>query len=324
MILKNKVVFVYDVEIFPNVFHCIVKNTESKKYHYFEVSTRKNNIKDLIEFFSNTRDKIICGYNNIHYDNPIINFILDYKDTCINTNYERVCRNLFNLSNIIILSKDNDGFNKWKKWKYANNFETLDLLTLMFSQALRVGLKEMQITMRYNNVKEFTGKFNQMLDEKDIEEMIYYNKNDVDSTEYLLYLQKDAIDLRLGIEKEFGVNVLSMDGMSIGTEILKVKYLEKSGKTWNDIKNLRSPCDIIDLNEVIFPFIEYKTPVLQELLFEMKQQKVSPGRKGFEKHFLLGNLEVNVGVGGIHTKNEPEKIIPNNNERLLDSDVALA
>ena len=60
---------------------------------------------------------------------------------------------------------------------------------------------------------------------------------------------------------------------------------------------------------------------VQELLSEMKQQKVSPGRKGYEKHFLLDNVEVTVGVGGIHTKNEPEKIIPKEDELLLDSDV---
>ena len=105
---------------------------------------------------------------------------------------------------------------------------------------------------------------------------------------------------------------------------MKVKYLEKSGKTWFDIKDLRSPCDIIDLNDVIFPFISFETPILQQLLLEMKQQKVSPDRKGYEKHFLLGGVEVTVGVGGIHTKNEPESIIPKENELLLDSDVALA
>ena len=78
---------------------------------------------------------------------------------------------------------------------------------------------------------------------------------------------------------------------------------------------------IIDLKDVIFPFIEYKTPILQELLTEMKNQKVSAGRKGFEKHFLLNGVDITVGVGGIHSKNEPEIIIPKENELLLDSDV---
>ena len=51
---------------------------------------------------------------------------------------------------------------------------------------------------------------------------------------------------------------------------------------------------------------------------------VNPGRKGIEYHFLLDNSEVSVGVGGIHTRNIPEVIIPRDDEMLLDSDVALA
>ena len=58
-------------------------------------------------------------------------------------------------------------------------------------------------------------------------------------------------------------------------------------------------------------------------MVELKQQKVSAGRDGYNKHFLLGNLEISVGVGGIHSKNDPEIIIPKENELLLDSDVAL-
>ena len=192
---------------------------------------------------------------------------------------------------------------------------------MLFSQKLRVGLKEMQVTMKFKNVQEYEGKFNENISDEDIPKMLEYNINDVESTEELLYRCEKDIELRLGIEKEFGIDVLSKDGMSIGTEILKTKYLEKTKQSWYDIKDLRSPCDTIDLKDVIFPFIEYKTPILQELLTEMKNQKVSAGRKGFEKHFLLNGVEITVGVGGIHSKNEPEIIIPKENELLLDSDV---
>jgi hypothetical protein len=72
------------------------------------------------------------------------------------------------------------------------------------------------------------------------------------STAELLERCKAAIDLRLGIEEEYGVDVLSKDGMSIGTEILKIKYLQKTHKSWNEIKDLRTPCDEVDLSKVIF------------------------------------------------------------------------
>ena len=332
MIIKGQIVYVYDIEVFPNCFHCAVKNTETKEIKLFEISKRKNDLKNIVDFFwcinedndynfTEKESKLICGYNCIHYDNPIINFIIENHQSALNfkLNYLQICKRLFNLSNVIINSED---IKEWSKWKYKHYFNTLDLLTMLFSQKLRCGLKEMQVTMQYKNVQEYDGDFQKDLPEEDIDNMIRYNINDVESTEALLYLCKDKIDLRLGIEKEYGVDVLSKDGMSIGVEILKTKYLEKTHKQWYQIKDLRSPCDMINLNDVILPYIQYDTPVLQNLLVEMKSLTVSPERKGYEKHFLLGDLEISVGVGGIHSVNTPESIIPKEDEYIEDIDVA--
>lgn len=317
MKIKGKLVYIYDIEVFPNCFHCTVKKAGVNEYFKFEISERKNQVKELIEFFTDVNDKFIVGYNNIHYDNPIINFIIEKR--FYNCNYFEICDKIYNLSQLIITSETSA---PWKKYKYATKFATLDLLTMMFSQKLRVGLKEMQVTMQFHNVQEYDGDFSKPILKDDIDKMIAYNINDVDSTEELLLRNIEPIKLRLGIEKEYGINVLNNDGMTIGMEILKMEYLKKTGKTWDQIKDLRTPCDAIDLEKVILPFIEYKTPVLQQLLIKLKNQhNVDPGRKGIEEHFLLNGLEIVVGVGGIHTKNEPEIIIPNENQILLDSDV---
>lgn len=323
MIIKGKTVLVYDIEVFPNVFSCTIKNSETSEVQIFEFSHRIKNIREkaerMVTLFLNPT-YLFCGYNNIHYDNPIMHFIIENYITMPN-DYMKVCNAIHRLSDTIITSENSES---WKHWKYANYFDTLDLLTMRFSQKLRVGLKEMQVTMQYPNVQEYEGDFDEWLPDEEIDKMLAYNLNDVDSTLELLNRSKEDIELRIGIEKEYGVNVLNKDGMSIGIEILKTKYLEASHKTWWDIKDLRSPCDMINLNDVIFPSIHFETPILKNLLTEMKKQTVSPGRKGYEKHFMLGGVEVTVGVGGIHTKNDPEAIIPKDNELLLDSDVALA
>ena len=51
MIIRNKIVYVYDIEVFPNVFHCAVKNTETGEYLFFEISPRRNDVEKLINFF---------------------------------------------------------------------------------------------------------------------------------------------------------------------------------------------------------------------------------------------------------------------------------
>lgn len=338
MQIRNKTVYVYDIEVFRNVFHCTVKNTETDQLYLFEISQRKNQLDELVKFFHTidttltqgnvytteiqfNTDKMFCGYNNLHYDNPIINYIIDYYNKMKYLSYRDICLSIFNLSKIITTSSEDD-ISAWKKWKYMICFESFDLLTMLYSTKLRVSLKEMQVTMMYDNVQEFVTDWDVDLQERDIDSMIEYNINDVNSTTELLNRCKKDIDLRLAIEDEYGVRVLSKDGVNIGMKILTQKYLEKTGLTWNDIKDLRSPMDTIALKDIILPFIKYDSPILQDVLKDMKSQIVSPGRKGYENKFIFEGLKYSVGVGGIHSVNKPECIIPKEDELLLDVDVA--
>lgn len=318
MKIRDKICSVFDIEVFVNCFHCTLYNTETHEITKFEISERKNESHALCKYFMEN-DFCFVGYNNIHYDNPIINYCLEYFS---NSSYpsNAICLSIFNLSRTIT-DKTAD-LNLWKRWKYANNFFTLDLLTMLYSTALRVSLKEMQITMHYSNVREFITDWKSPLNIEKMDDMIDYNLNDVMSTNELLNRCVKDIELRLSIEDEYGINCLSKDGVNIGMEIIKVKYLEKTGLQWNQIKDLRSPMDFIALKDVILPKIHYDTPILQSLLERLKMATVSPGRKGLEEQFILDGVKISVGVGGIHSQNKPAIIIPKDDEVLLDVDAA--
>lgn len=338
MIIRDKKVYVYDIEVFQNIFHCSVKNTETGEIYKFEISERKNQLRELVKFFKQVdsyikwgdfyttdleikSEVIFCGYNNLHYDNPIVNYIIEYEDKLMSYNVATICSSIFNLSRTITTSTE-DNIEAWKHWKYQIWFDTFDLLTMLYSNKLRVGLKEIQVTMQYPNVQEFVCDWSKPLPLEDFDNMIDYNINDIESTSELLNRCKKDIDLRIAIEDEYGVRVLSKDGVNIGMKILTQKYLEKTGLTWWDIEGLRSPMDYIPLKDVILPFIKYDSPILQRVLDDMKSQIVSPGRKGYENNFIFNGLRYTVGVGGIHSKNDPEIIIPKEDEMLIDIDVA--
>ena len=338
MIIRDKKVYVYDIEVFQNIFHCSVKNTETGEIYKFEISERKNQLRELVKFFKQVdsyikwgdfyttdleikSEVIFCGYNNLHYDNPIVNYIIEYEDKLMSYNVATICSSIFNLSRTITTSTEDD-IEAWKHWKYQIWFDTFDLLTMLYSNKLRVGLKEIQVTMQYPNVQEFVCDWSKPLLLEDFDNMIDYNINDIESTAELLNRCKKDIDLRIAIEDEYGVRVLSKDGVNIGMKILTQKYLEKTGLTWWDIEGLRSPMDYIPLKDVILPFIKYDSPILQRVLDDMKNQIVSPGRKGYENNFIFNGLRYTVGVGGIHSKNDPEIIIPKEDEMLIDIDVA--
>lgn len=318
---------IYDIEVFPNTFHCVLLNTDNEELYKFEISERKNQIRELVQFFTNPK-YLLCGYNNKHYDDVVINYIIDYIDIMLCKSIYDVTLSLFNLSQTIINLEDGN-ISKIKRWKYANYFESMDLLTMMFSSKLRVGLKSMQITMQYQNVQEYSGDFGSFLPKDKIDEMISYNVNDVKSTYSLFnYLVKNGdIDLRLFIEQEYGFNALSMDSVKFGETLIAKKVCEELHINKRQLEQMRSPMDNIPLKDVILPFIRYKNPKFQEALEDMKKQVVSsknkkPGEKNYENKFVVSGVRYSIGVGGIHSLNEPRIYVPKEDEYLGHLDVA--
>ena len=318
MIIYNKVVFVYDVEVFPNLFTCALLNTNSNKVGVYEISNRKNDLGKIISTFLN-KGIIFCGYNNKYYDDPIINYIILNQQILLQKPVWDVTKDIKMLSNEIIESGDK--FDSWSTYKHAHCFPSFDLLRMMFSKKLRCGLKELQVTMQYPNVQEYDGDFNRNAQDSEIDNIISYNINDVNSTNQLLLLNQKNIDLRIGIHDEYGINAMSMDGVGIGNEILKTKYLQATNKKWSEVKELRSPCNIVDLNEIILPKISFETEILQNLLSEIKTLRINLNKK-WNKQFYFHDSLISMGLGGLHNLSKPEIIIPNDDECLLDADAA--
>ena len=319
MIIRGKVVFIYDIEVFPNLFILTAKNTESGARRVFEISDRKNDLPQICTLFKN-KHILYGGFNVIHYDNPLVSFLLIHYDELIRLPVWEICKKIKELSDEIVTSKDGQ-FSSWSRYKYANLFPTLDLLTMLWSSKLRVGLKELQVTMNYHNVEEYSGDFNSFVRDDQIDEVISYCFNDIESTTELLNRCVKDIELRLAIEDEYKIKALNKDGVNLGMEIIKCRYLAETGLTWNDIKDLRSPCDYLCLNDIIFDFIKFKTPVLQDLLKDLKEQCINPNDNTFERQFYLGETKHTFGMGGIHSVNVPEIIIPDDDELLGDFDV---
>lgn len=318
MIIYNKVVFVYDVEVFPNLFTCTLLNTNSNKIGTYEISNRKNDLGKIISTFLN-KGIIFCGYNNKYYDDPIINYIILNQQILLQKPVWDITKDIKTLSNEIIESGDK--FDSWSTYKHAHCFPSFDLLRMMFSKKLRCGLKELQVTMQYSNVQEYDGDFNRNVQDSEIDNIISYNINDVNSTNQLLLLNQKNIDLRIGIHNEYGINAMSMDGVGIGNEILKTKYLQATNKKWSEVKELRSPCNIVDLNEIILPKISFETEILQNLLNEIKTLRINLNKK-WNKQFYFHDSLISMGLGGLHNLSKPEIIIPNDDECLLDIDAA--
>lgn len=324
MLIRGKPAFVYDIEVFPNFFSVTCKNTESGNYRCFEISEQQNDMPYIVKTFLNKNIQWV-SYNGHHYDRPLISYIIINYQSLIRKPIWEITSELKRFSDLVITSETSA---PWSKYKYANLYDDLDLLIMRWSQKLRPSLKALQVTMQFSNVEEYDGNFDVSLPVSNINRVKSYNKNDVDSTEELLNRSKKDIELRLAIEEQYGIVAMDKDGVNLGMEIIKKYYLESTQKTWGEIKDLRSPADQIPLKDVIFDYIEFKTPELQNLLTRLKQEVVSSaniadtgGKDKFEIKFMINNVRYTYGLGGIHTENQPEQFLWDPLYRLIDSDV---
>ena len=324
MIIRNKVCFVYDFEVFPNFVSVTVKNTESGKIKSYEISERRNDMPDMAKLFLH-KGIYFVGFNSMHYDSPIMSYILiNYKRLILKPVWE-ITAEIKEFSDKIIKSETSAS---WSQYKYANLFPDLDLLAMKWSQKLRTSLKALQVTMEYKNVEEYSGNFELPLPREDIPKLLSYNVNDVESTEELLNRCKKDIELRIAIEDEYNVSAINKDGVNLGMEILKKKYLEATGLQWFQIKDLRSPCNVISFKDIIFPCIQFKTKKMQDFFEQVKNTTIDLEKEAKKKKenkfhisFELGGVEHNFSLGGMHSVNSPEIFEPGPDQSLRDWDV---
>ena len=316
MKIKDKTVLVYDIESFPNLFTCSILNSENNKLITYEISEDKNDLGKIVALFQ-LKEFYFCGFNNKSYDDVLINYLIIRFDDLRYKPIFEITWLIKSMSDKII----KEPVANWIDYKHAYLFNSFDLMTMIFSAKNRVGLKELEVTMGFPNVMEYEGDFSKNAPKELKDKVIEYNQNDVLATGELLNLKKNDIELRLKLNEKYKINVLSKDNVNMGMEILKKEYLEKTNKTWDDIKDLKTPCQLVSFKNIIFDFIQYTTPPLQKLLEKLKKVSIDPNNKDFREVFEIGGVVHNISLGGLHSINNAEIIIPNEDELLIDYDV---
>lgn len=327
MIVKERPVTLYDIEVFPNCFHCTCKNSETKEILRFEISHRKFQLRELVDyFFTHRTEHVMCGYNNKHYDDIVINYLIYFYANMKTMGYRRICASLYYLSKAIIDSERDNNIERIKRYKYANYFYSFDLMLMLYSAKQQKSLKEIEILLHMPNVQEYSKSFDETIEDDEIDDMIEYNQNDVEATETLLNKVENEVLLRLTIENEWGFDALSMSSVRFGEEILLKEYLTRNRTTKEELITKTKKIGGIALKDIILPFIKYSNPKLKEVLLDIKNaicytDKSNKKQKNYEKKFVLSNTCYSMGEGGIHTINSPRIYKPMSDEYIGHADV---
>lgn len=306
--------YIYDIETFPNIFCLVAKSVKDKSILTFEISSRKNEINELLEFLYSKINLI--GFNNINFDYPVIHWLLNNYDNY--TNSESLCYAIYEEANYII----NSEYSSIKKSEVI--IPQLDLFKIWHfdNKAKMTSLKALEIAMRLDNVQDLPVKPNQLVDVGLFDSVIKYCINDVDAT-YKFYLKSiNEIKLREDLSREYGLDLYNANDPKMGEEIFLDALSKEMKVKPYDLRKMRSSASKLIFKNYILDYIEFKTDSLKTLLNNLKSFVTYNTKGGFKYSAMIGDFKADYGQGGIHGCIKSGIYKPKEDEIILDIDVA--
>lgn len=259
--------WIYDLENYPNIFTASFKHMNTCQRLFYEVSERKNQLGELIQFLQWSMRSGVrhIGFNNLGYDYPIIHYILQNGphltnqhlfakgDSIINTPWERRFDNVIWDSDVLIPQID-----LFKIHHFDN-------------ENRRTSLKMLEFNMRMESVEDLPFPPAVPIPFDGLDTLGTYNDHDVDATGDFYIESIEMIEFREQLSEKYGKNLLNHSDKKIGTEVF-IHELEKHApgscyyKDETGRKRPRqTPREIIHLKDVIFPYIQFKTPIFHKI-----------------------------------------------------------
>lgn len=320
---------IYDVESFPNAFTVVFKPV-GKPGVFFEISDRRRDNYALWHYIAKLQ--LMVGFNNLHYDWPMIQHFLDNPNCDAAYMYQKNCD--------IIGGPDERDKVDHTIWNPAIPQIDLYLIHHFNNKAKSTSLKKLQFNMRSKLVMESPIAFGTHLSYDEIDQTIRYNCHDVMETGRFWLISQPAIELRRAINPRW----INQSDTGLGRKYFE-QQLEASGISCFDENRkprvTHRPGGVL-LGDILLPYLQFRTPAIRAALERLshvlvrddwdaeadkmlrsaaepdgavyvrgtkKQRAEDLEAYGHEIHFMedfsthsfeLGGIEVTMGLGGIH------------------------
>lgn len=308
---------VLDCESYPNYFLAAFKNIGNGKTVTIEIRGDGTCLSDYDKTKLNTimHKKVTFGFNSLNYDIPVILYALKHK----------TAREIHALSDYII----NNNLPAWKTMQahslvVPTGYKHFDIQEP--APGVRVSLKLYGGRMNSRTLQDLPIGPGTILTNQQMADIAKYCINDLDTTIELYESIKDQIALRVKMSEQYGQDLLSKSDAQIAETVIKSE-LQKGRKAY-----LRPPKyeEGTTFRYSVPGFISFETEQLQDALNIISNHGFELDGRGSIKlpkalasmKIKLGNSVYQLGVGGLHSTEKSQTIIPDENQILADRDVA--
>lgn len=328
----KKDVLVYDLETPKGCFLASFYDFE-KGFIDFIIWEQKNQLYEFIQFLENNKHKYYVGFNNLNFDNQVIEWIYkNYDEFALLSNLE-ITEKIYKYASKCI---ENSNYSLWSDYREDElTFKPIDVFKIQHfdNKNRRVGLKRLEVEMDMDDVREFEiSPDKQDFNETEIKDLIDYCHNDIfgatknylyliGETDNKIYQGSNQIELRESLTKTFGINCLNFSNSKYGDEIMKKVYAQELGLELKDLPKKGTFRKKLVFKECIPDYISFKTKELQNFLKELKKVEIGV-KDDYEKEIKIGNRRHTFALGGIHSITENEFLIEDDEYELIDVDVS--
>jgi len=344
--------FIYDIEVYPNVFTLTIRSVGSTLHRRFQIGHLKNDREELVRTVHKmaTLGFRMVGFNNFYYDYPILHLIL--TRTKSSWSIAKLNKAIYEKSQAIFESGKMNRKFEHAIWENAQVVQQVDLFLIHHfdNKAKMTSLKALEIAMRSKDVRDLPFKPGTELTEEETEVLLEYNGHDVDQTfDFYVHSLKE-IEFREELSIRFNKSVLNHNDTKIGQTYFVLRLEEMGVPCYEYCEGIREPRQTkrgpIPVNSILFDYISFQRPEFQaihnwlndytihgtkevlsrlpiETMGDLEQycdMKLTTG-KVKELNCVVDGFKFVFGTGGLHGCVESQTIESCDDYVILDLDV---
>ncbi len=308
----------FDCEVYPNYFLAAFKRLGDGRVVTIEAKGYKGSLSesDKLRLRSIMTKRVTFGFNSRNYDIPVILYALA----------SRTCEDTYKLSDFII-TNNSYGWQTLQKFNLSrpshwNHFDVQEP-----APGVRVSLKLYGGRMHSRRLQDLPIEPGTELTDKDMEDTKNYCINDLDTNIDLYNRIAPQMQLRVDMSTQYDQDLMSKSDAQIAEAVIKAELRRRSPKTKYSPPRLMSGSVF---RYVVPDYIQFETEDLQHTLELIRNHEFKLNAKGSIElpkdmknlKIKLGKSVYQLGIGGLHSKEKKQTVVPTENQILADRDVA--
>ena len=188
---------------------------------------------------------------------------------------ESVAEEIYGYAQEAIKRSNNREFQTFAEWHMT--IKQIDVFKLNHwdNMAKLSSLKWIQYSMDWDNIIDMPIEHTTNIDNQEqLDLIIKYCINDVESTKEIFNRSKPLIALRKNLTNEYNINLYNASEPRISKELFAYYLSKELGIPKYDLKKLRTFRNVIKIKDLILDYIKFETPEFNNLLEKFKTVEI--------------------------------------------------